>query len=176
MRRILCAMLLAGGLAGAPAVSFAQSVPFRILDEERLLRDSRLGQQILAEIRAAEQALEEENQRISDQLAEEERALTEARATLSPEEFRARADAFDLRVEAIRAERNQRSIELARLSEGEAQRFFDLVLPVLAGLMSDEGLVALLKPDALIIGTDWLDITNEAIARLDAELSTEQNP
>jgi len=170
MRRLLSAILLAGVLSGAPAFSIAQTVSFRILDEERLLRDSRMGRQILADIRAAEQALDEENQRISNQLAEEERALTEARTQLSPEEFRARADAFDQRVEAIRAERNQRGIELARFSEAEAQRFFDTVLPVLVGLMNEEGLVALLKPDALIIGTDWLDITDTAIERLDAEL------
>ena len=169
MRRQLCAMFLAGALVLAPAASFSQSVSFRILDEDRLLRESHLGQQILADIRAAEQALEEENQRISDQLAEEERALTEARTRLSPDEFRARADAFDLRVEEIRAERNQRSVELARFSETEAQRFFDMALPVLAGMMNEEGLVALLKPDALILGADWLDVTEAAIERLDAE-------
>jgi len=172
MRRNLCAMLLAVGLGLAPAISYAQSaqqVSFRILDEERLLRESRLGQQILAEIRAAEQALEEENQRISDQLADEERALTEARTQLSPEEFRARADAFDLRVEAIRAERNQRSVELARFSDSQAQGFFDTVLPVLTGMMDEAGLVALLKPDALILGTDWLDVTDDTIRLLDAE-------
>lgn len=169
MHRLLCAILLAGALGLAPAASFSQSVSFRILDEDRLLRESQLGQQMLADIRAAEQALEEENQRISDQLAEEERALTEARTRLSPDEFRARADAFDLRVEEIRAERNQRSVELARFSETEAQRFFDMALPVLAGMMNEEGLVALLKPDALILGADWLDVTEEAIQRLDTE-------
>lgn len=171
MRRAVCAMFLAGAVSLAPAISFSQTIGFRILDEERLLRESRLGQQIVAGIRAAEQALEEENQRIADLLAEEERALTEARAGLTPEEFRLRADAFDLRVEAIRTERNQRSVELARYSDAEAQRFFDTVLPVLAAMMSDEGLVALLKPDSLILSVDWLDITETAIERLDAELS-----
>jgi len=175
MRRTLCALLLAGALGWAPVASLGQSVSFRILDEERLLRESQLGQKILADIRAAEQVLEEENQRLSDQLAEEERNLTDARRQLSPEEFRTRADAFDLRVEAIRTERNQRSLELARFSETEAQRFFDTVLPVLAGLMDEEGLVALLKPDALILGADWLDITEDAIRRLDAEFVSD-NP
>jgi len=173
MRALLVAILLAGMLSGAPAVSYAQSVAFRILDEERLLRESRLGQQILADIRAAEQALEQENQRISDQLSAEERTLTEERALLSPEEFRARADAFDQRVEEIRAERNQRSIELTRFSEAEAQRFFDTALPVLVELMNEEGLVAIFKPEILIIGADWLDMTDVAIRRLDSNISAE---
>ena len=44
-----------------------------------------------------------------------------------------------------------------------------MALPVLAGMMNEEGLVALLKPDALILGADWLDVTEEAIQRLDTE-------
>ena len=175
-------ILLTGVLLGAPVFAWAQGtpqlapapetgispVPYRILDQDRLLRGSRLGQQILAGIRSAEQALEAENQQIADQLAAEERALTEARTTLSPEEFRTRADAFDARVEQIREERAQASQALTRHSESEAQRFFDTALPILVQMMNDEGVLGLLKPDALILGSDWLDITDAAIARLDA--------
>lgn len=189
--RHLLTILLAGALSSAPVSLPAQSgpapattgpgalpalpqgvspVPFRILDQDRLLRDSRLGQQILEGVRAAEQRLAEANQLLFDQLASEERALTEARATLGAEEFRARADAFDTRVEAIRAERVQASQALASWSDGEAQRFFDAALPILVQLMNEEGLLALLKPDTLILGSDWLDVTDAAIARIDAAL------
>ncbi len=184
MRRALLTILLAGALCGAPVAIPAQApdltgvspVPYRVLDQDRLFRDSRLGQQILAGIRTAEQALEAENQQVADQLAAEERALTEARASLSPEEFRARADAFDVRVESIRAERAQISQQLTRQSEAEAQRFFDAALPVLVQLMSDEGILALLKPDTLVLGSDWLDITDAAIARLDAATTAPADP
>ena len=175
-------ILITGVLLGAPVFASAQvspqlapdpatgisPVPFRVLDQDQLLRGSRLGQQILAGIRSAEQALEAENQQIADQLAAEERALTEARATLTPEEFRTRADAFDTRVEQIRSERAQASQELTRYSETQAQQFFDTALPILVQMMNDEGVLGLLKPDALILGSDWLDITDAAIARLDA--------
>lgn len=161
------------GNALPPGIS---PVPYRILDQDRLLRGSRLGQAILAGIRAAEAALEAENQQYFDQLAAEERELTEARATLTPEAFRARADAFDARVEQIRAERAAASQELTRWSEAEAQRFFDAALPVLVQMMNEEGILALLKPDTLILGSDWLDITAEAIARLDASLASPDLP
>lgn len=178
----LSMILIAGVLLGAPVFASAQSapplapdpvtgispVPFRVLDQDRLLRGSRLGQQILAGIRRAEQALEAENQQIADQLAAEESALTEARSTLTPEEFRTRADVFDTRVEQIREERAQASQALTRHSETEAQRFFDTALPILVEMMNDQGVLGLLKPDAVILGSDWLDITDAAIARLDA--------
>lgn len=176
MNRWLRILTLAGVLISAPAVSVLAQTPgqqatFRILDQDRLLRGSRRGAEILAGIRAAEQALEAENQTIADQLAAEESALTEARATLAPDEFRLRADAFDARVEAIRAERQQRNQELRQQSDQAAQGFFAAALPVLVQMMNDEGILGLLKPDTLILGAEWLDVTDDAIARLDAALS-----
>ncbi len=171
MRAFTWAFLLTVFGALMPVTAGAQNMvaaPYAVLDEDRFLRESQLGRQVLAEIRSAEERLEEENSRISDQLAEEERALTEARATMSPEEFRAEAEAFDARVERIRAERRERSEELARFSEAEAQRFSDTAFPVLVELMTDEGIIAILKPEAVIIALDFVDITSRAIARLDA--------
>lgn len=194
MRRHLGLVILTGALSGAPVWLAAQeaaapqaplvtpslaadpfavppgvsSVAFRTLDQDRLLRESLLGQRIMAGIETERQALETENQQIVDQLAEEERALTEARTALSPEEFRARADAFDARVEEIRAEREQRNQAFQRHSQEEAQRFFDAAGPVVQQLMQEEGILALLAPETMIVHSDWLDLTDAVIARLDA--------
>lgn len=168
----LRAWVLAAALLGAAVPVFAQEtapvVGFRVLDEERLFRGSVLGQRVLADIRAAEAQLEAENQQLFEQLSAEERVLTDARATLPPDEFRARAEAFDARVETIRAERAARSAELARQGDQLARGFFDAALPVLVQVMSELGAEILLKPDVLILGPDWLDITDLAISRLDA--------
>ncbi|MFN3954558.1 MAG: OmpH family outer membrane protein [Pararhodobacter sp.] len=177
MRGLLAALVLAGALCAPVLPAMSQGgAAFAILDEERLLRDSALGRGILDEIRQAERTLEAENQQIFEQLAAEEAALTEARASLSPEAFRQRADDFDQRVEEIRAERGQRALELSRRSEAEAQRFFEIALPIMIQLMNEEGLVALLKPDALILGADWLDVTDAAIVRLDAATGSDAAP
>lgn len=168
---LLCAsalLLVQPVVAKQADVPLQAQVPFRILDQERLLNGSELGQQILARIHQAEQALQAENDALFNSLSAQERELTDLRSSLSPEEFRARADAFDAHVEAIRAERNQRSQTLTRQSTAQAQSFFDMALPILVQLMNEEGIVALLKPDTLILGSDWLDITDEAIRRLDA--------
>ena len=105
---------------------------------------------------------------MAEQLIAEERTLTDLRPSLTPEEFRQRADAFDTRVEEIRAERGQRSEDLARQLEAEVQRFFNLALPVLDQLMADEGIIGLLRPENMVLWSEWLDVTDMAIARLDA--------
>lgn len=177
MRHWIRQCLIAGALFCAPVSSFvspvlaqqgAQSAPYRILDPDRLLQESALGQQILAANRTAELALEAENAALAEQLIAEERTLTDLRPSLTPEEFRQRADAFDTRVEEIRAERGQRSEDLARQLEAEVQRFFNLALPVLDQLMADEGIIGLLRPENMVLWSEWLDVTDMAIARLDA--------
>lgn len=168
--------LLAAALACVAVSAAAQEASFRILNEERLFRESLYGQAILDSLREAERRLEDENERIARELAAEERALTEARAELSPDDFRARADEFDRRVEAIRAERNELSRDLARQSDAAAAQFFDEALPILLQLMSEEGLVAILRPDALILGAEWLDMTDEVIERLDTVLGDQPPP
>ena len=175
MRRRLAGVLRAAALSAAalalapPAPVGAQALNgpgIRVLDQQRLLGESRLGQTLLSDLREAERALERENQSLADQLAAEERALTDLRPTLPPEEFRARAEAFDRRVEVIRAERARLSQDLARRFDAEAQQFFETALPVLTGLMAEQGVVALLSPEAVILGAEWLDITDLAIERL----------
>jgi Skp family chaperone for outer membrane proteins len=169
--RGLRALLAAAALAAAvplPAVPQAVSGPgIRVLNQDRLFRESRMGQALLADLREAELALERENQALADALAAEERVLTDQRASLSPDEFRLRAEAFDRRVEAIRGERARLGQELARRYETDAQRFFQTALPVLTALMAEQGIVVLLNPDAVIMGAEWIDITDLAIQRLD---------
>lgn len=176
-RRFLLALTVALSLAGGaalaqPVVPVQAILPpdpgLRVLDQDRLFTGSRLGQALLADLNAAERRLDRENQTLAEQLEAEERALTELRATLPPEEFRERAEAFDRRVDTIRAERARLSQELARRYETEAQRFFEYAVPILSELLAEEGISVLLRPEAMILGADWLDITDLAIERIDA--------
>lgn len=172
MRRFW-AVAFALALLAAPA--HAQDGSIRLLDQDRLYAQSEFGQRVLAELRSASNALNDENQRIASELMAEELALTEARATLSPEAFRTRADDFDARVEAIRSEQDEKSRDLQRRNEIEQIRFFETALPILLALMEELGVEAILDARAVIIGTEALDITDAAIERLNAVLGPGQD-
>lgn len=151
-----------------PQSPVATPIPFRLLDQERLLRDSGIGQETMARIRAAQQELEAENQQIFEQLSAEEQALTELRPTLSATEFRDRADAFDARVEEIRAERARLLQELEQSNQRLLSAFYDAALPVLQQVMEENGVLGLLRSDMMVLSADVLDITPEVVARLNA--------
>ncbi|MFN4129299.1 MAG: OmpH family outer membrane protein [Paracoccaceae bacterium] len=142
------------------------------LDRASLFEDSLMGEAILARIEAASNDLVAENRRLESALEAEERYLTERRATLPAEEFRELAREFDTRVEELRIAQEVKSRSLTRLRDSEQQRFFEAAVPVLAELMQDLGAVAIIDRSAVILSFDRIDITAQAIARLNSELGT----
>lgn len=140
------------------------------LDRDRLFEDSLMGRAVLARIERESNDLIAENRRLEAALEEEERGLTERRATLSPADFQTLAREFDTRVEELRVAQEAKSRALTRSGDLQQQQFFSAAVPVLAGLMQDLGAVAIIDRSAVILSFDRIDITAQAIARLDAEL------
>jgi Skp family chaperone for outer membrane proteins len=189
MRAALAAVLIGGAaLAAAPAgaetaappalppTPVLPQTPVLTLDQERLFAGSAFGRRVLGEIAAAEAALAAENRALEEALVAEERALTERRAETEPEAFRALADDFDARVQAIRRAQEAKARSLVLRLEAERQRFFEAAVPVLGQIAREAGAVAILSEQAIVLAFDRIDATDAAIARLDATLGAGAPP
>ena len=175
--RMLCAALclpMAQGVAAQqlPNLAIGQTLnpaigapvlQFRTLDEETLFSASLFGQRVLSEIEQASRALEQENARLLDDLTARELALTDARATMEPAEFRAAADAFDLEAEATRRAQAEKRQRLADYQDNEQRRFFLLAAPILQAVLAATGAQVVIDARAVILGVDGMDLTREAI-------------
>jgi Skp family chaperone for outer membrane proteins len=153
--------------AGAP-VALPSSV--LTIDQDRLFANTKYGKRLDRDYEAAAAALAAENRGIEAQLSTEERALTDKRATLPPDDFRKLADAFDAKVEGIRKAQAAKNTELLRQRDAARQKFFEDVLPVLGGLMRENDAVAILNAPAVFLSFKGIDITDRAIERIDASL------
>jgi len=138
------------------------------IKQQDLFEGSEFGKASLARLEAETQAITDENRKIESGLTAEEKRLTELRPTLKPEEFRPLADAFDKKVEDIRKARDAKSRDLTRQRAQDQQAFFKMALPVLAQLMQEFGATVLLDQSTVMVSLDRIDITQEAIARVDA--------
>lgn len=166
----LAVLLLAAGSAGAEPAAPARISPVATIQQDQLFARTLYGRAVQDRMTAAVRALQEENRRIEADLEIEERALTDLRPTLPPAEFRARAEAFDAKVEGIRAAQDAKARALAVQEETDRKAFFDTALPVLAALMRETGAVALLDKGSVLLSLDAIDLTDRAVARIDAEL------
>lgn len=158
------------GLALPTGVPVPEPLPVLTLDRERLFSGTRYGKHVIATFDAEAQLLQAENRRIDAALEAEERGLTDRRATTAPEQFRLLTEDFDSRVEALRTAQDAKGRDLTRRRDEARQTFYETALPVLGELMSRHGAVAIIDRQALILSFERIDITDEAIARLDAVL------
>jgi Skp family chaperone for outer membrane proteins len=149
------------------------SAPLLTLDQDRLFLESDFGKAVIERERAATAELEQENRKIEAELVAEEQELTELRPTLSAEEFTARADAFDAKVERIRGEQDAKSRSLAEARETDRKNFLEVAVPVLGELLGEKGATAVLDKNLVILSLSAIDVTDEAIARVNSALASE---
>lgn len=154
-----------GGLSNLGVV---QS-PILTVSPEVLFNQSAFGQRIAREIEAESTEIASENRRIEAELTAEERELTELRDTLSPSDFRARADAFDEKVQKLRREQDEKARAVGQRSEDARRTLLAAVQPVLLQIMQDSGAVAVLDRRAVLLSTEAVDITDQAIQRVNEE-------
>lgn len=157
---------------GSGATDLPQA-PILTLDRERLLAETRFGRAVEAQFQKDSETLIAENLRLEQALEAEERALTDQRPTLPAEEFRKLAEEFDTKTEAIRAAQDAKSRAITSRRDAERQRFLQAAIPVLAELMRDTGAVAIFDKEMVILSLRGVDITDEAISRIDDVLGDE---
>jgi Skp family chaperone for outer membrane proteins len=144
--------------------------PLLTLDQDRLFAESLYGKAVQSRFETESSALIAENRQLEADLEREERELTDKRAKLPAAEFETLATAFDKKVEELRSAQDAKSRAVTRHREEERQRFFSTVAPLLGQLMQESGAVAIINKSALVLSFERIDMTDAAIARLDAVL------
>lgn len=183
----LCLALACAVLAGpAPAQQPAQDraatgqvpalrSPVLVIDYERLFNRSAFGRRVLGDIEAEGRALVAENDRIEAELSAEELELTRRRDALSPEAFRDLADAFDAKVQRLRAAQQAKAEAVGDDREAEEQRFRQLVNPIIARIMQEVGAVIVLDRRDSIVFVDAIDVTDTVLGLADQIVGDGEN-
>jgi Skp family chaperone for outer membrane proteins len=171
----LVALLLASGNPVAAQEAELPNAPVLMIDRNRLFAESAFGRAAEARFQTESQTLIAENLRLEQALEAEERDLTDQRETLAPDAFQALAQEFDSKTEAIRAAQDAKSRAITAQREADRQRFLQAAVPVLAELMSAAGAVAIFDKEMVILSLRGVDITDEAIERIDAALGDGTN-
>lgn len=137
------------------------------IETERLFNGSMYGQRIQREFADAYTALNAENRLKEAELAAEEAELTDLRATLSRAEFTKLADEFDVKAQRIRSEQIAKETEIRAKPEQARQEFLRIIRDVIVEIMRERRALAVFEVEDVFIAASSLNITAEAIARID---------
>ncbi len=152
----------------APLLAQTLPPPFLIIEQDRLLRDSRPGQEILRREQADRDALRAEGRALDAQFEAEELELTERRDQMDAAAFRELADAFDTKVVETRRVQEEKETAISRRADARRRQFLQQVQPILLQLLDESGAASIVDRRFVLIFKQDLNITTEVIKRLDA--------
>ena len=163
-----------------PVTSHAQQSswgPILVIEMDRLLQESRPGQEVLRQNNADREARLAEGRAASLSLEQEERELTELRQSLDPAEFRELAQAFDEKVIATRREQEQLDQEFTRRADERVQSFYnEVVAPLIDRIADETDAMMIVHKEVTLVNRVDLNITAEVIKRLDASIPESPAP
>ena len=135
-----------------------------------MFTQSQFGQRIGQSYAQGREELATENGRIAQALREEELALAAQRNEMDVTIFREEAVAFDEKAQAIRRAQDAKERELEETLSLGRDQFLSVTRPILGELMVERGAVAILDRRSVLLSLGSIDVTEDAIARIDSAI------
>jgi len=170
------AVVLAAAAAGLAGAAHAQSV--LVMNEERILRESAVGQHIAGELERIGGEIQAELTALSDPIEQESERLNAETAALSQETIAQRPDLISriqqLQQRAAEYERRRQILaqELVITERTAMQPVLQALQGVLGEIFAERQGSVLLERSEVVFAGESINITNDAITRLNARLTT----
>jgi outer membrane protein len=169
---LLCCLVAAAPvLAQSPAPGPSGTIII-VVDLQRILREAAAVRALQQQVGAAREAFQAEIRQREEELRRLDQELARERPTLPPEVYAERRQALADQLAALQTDIQERRRQLDQaMNEGMRQVQSEL-LPVLQQLTEERGADIMLAKTAIVLARPELEVTDEALARLNARLPT----
>lgn len=176
MKFLKTLLILPVVIAGLAAPALAQQPSIAVLNEERVLRESAVGQHIQTRMQAIAQEIDAELTAMGTPIQQETERLNAETASMTPQAIQQRPDLMQ-RIEALNQQAQQ--FEIARRArqqeivqtERQAMRpVYQALQPILETVVEERGIDILIDRANLVFASPEVDISDDVIARLNQQL------
>jgi outer membrane protein len=178
--RTFAALALTAGIFAAPS-AMAQNAPkpaagtpspvILVIDRSAILRASKVGQSIVAQVNGYTAAAEKEFKGTAENLRAQEAQLQQQIAILAPDVKRKKIAAFQAQQQAFQQKVQERQAQIQGGVLQARQQVEAALGPILQGIMAERHANLLLDRNAIVLGTVNIDITGTAVQRLDQKMA-----
>ena len=172
---------LLGGLAAAFAVtttaapvaaSAAQKAEVVVMNQAKVLRDSKAGQSIAAQIQSFTTDANKELTAAGSQLQQEAASIQQRAESMSDEEKRKAAQTFAAQRQGAAQLQQIKTAEIAQAEQDAMTKLSEQLEPVVKDIMKKRKAKIVLRRTDVAVMDDAVDITDEVIKALDKRVST----
>ncbi|MEL6473770.1 MAG: OmpH family outer membrane protein [Pseudomonadota bacterium] len=160
----------------APAL--AQGTKIVVIDQARIMRDSKAGNDIRTKVTNIENQMKSELQPTATQLETQGKALQAKTANMTPEAqqadtaLRTEFQAFLQKRQQYEQDRGIRAQELALTERKAWNTFFQSLQPVLQEVVNENGADIMMDRSEVVFSSPSVDVTGSVISKLDAKTPT----
>ena len=159
-----------------PVVAFSQTPEAKILvvDFQAVNENSLVGQDVDAQLRQYQLTLEGRGTELQNELKAEGEALVSQQSVLPPDVYQDQALAYQQKVQRANTEIEGKRNLLLKGAQGAQLEINRVVRPIIDGIMRAKGATMVVDDQFVYatMGNTGINITNEVIAELDAQLKT----
>lgn len=163
-------------MLGAAALMFAaqpaQATEIATLKVQEILQKAKAIQDIKTQTDKEGEKIKQELKKKDEALNKEGKDLEASRTKLKDDEYNKKAEAFNKKVNDLKKELKTRAAKLQEAGGHAMNEVQKKLVEIVAGIAKEKKLDAVLQKEQLVYGDDKLDITEEVLKKLDAEMST----
>lgn len=169
MKAVIAAVIL---MISMPAASMAADpTAVAVVDVQKLLKDSKAGVNIQQQLETHKTKFLAEIAQQEQKLREDEKVLSGQRSSLPPEEFAKKAKEFESELTESRRVAQERKKALEDAASKSIGKLRDEILKIVQQISDEKGYSLVINSQNVVINSKGMDITDEALARLDKTVS-----
>ena len=163
--------MLAGSAAAAQDQNFGPAIPgVCVYHHDRLMAQSTAGQSLLAGLQRLQQEVTTELTPYEQFIQTEGQTLQQGQASIPQDQLQQRARDLETKYREFETLRQTRTGELRYTLAYQQQQISQAANPILEALYTERGCGILLTAEAVMRANPQMDLTDEAIQRLNAAL------
>ena len=178
VKTLLAAFALAIASVATAAPAFAQGTKIVVVDQARVLNESRAGKDIRTKIDTIENEMKRELEPTAQTLETMGKSLEAKTANMTPEAMRSdealrtEAQNYQTKLVELSQQRDKRATELAITERKATIAFSQALKPVLDQVMSENSAQIMMSASDVMIALPATDVTDAVIQKLDAQSPT----
>jgi len=160
----LCVLFLGASHADYPNTSIG------VIDLNYILAEAKAAKNAAEQIEDLAIKIENEVQESDEALIEEQNKLIESQAVMAPAVFEEKRKEYEKKVQNYNISRQEKLLSIDKMISESRNDVLNALKPILEEISNDKGITVLLEKNSVLLNADNMDITEEALKKLNKEL------
>ena len=155
-----------------PSILFADypNTSIGVIDINRILSETKAAISASEQIEKIAIDIENEIKNSDEAIIEEQNLLIESQSIMAPEAFETKKNEYESKVQNYNNERQAKLMKIDELIATSRNDVLNALKPILEEISNEKGITILLEKGTVMLNADKMDITNEALKKLDKSL------